>query len=218
MASDLIGRRQMMQQRLDRVRDLELAIREQVDLISSRVGMTVEQFDFDGSFRASLASLAGLAARRPTFDIVLTVPSAPLGVRIQQLHGEVKVEVIELENAYAGDVRPRPTGAPSVSAAPSMPAAQSMPSMQPAASMPVAPQPQPATATATVGPQSMSEPGRQVIRGSLIPQSSGPITEPLGVVSSSITDAMPGASSEDLVVSDLAALLWEGLGDADGRP
>ncbi|GLY27476.1 hypothetical protein [Kineosporia sp. NBRC 101731] len=187
MASDLIGRRQMMQQRLDRVRDLELAIREQVELIASRAGMTVEQFDFDGSFRASLASLAGLAARRTTFDIVLTLPGAPLGVRIQQLHGEVKVEVVELDVPYGGA---------------QLPAQLPEPAAQPVSP----PVPQPMVS------QPMAE-GRQVIRGSLVPQAMGPVTEPIDLIPSKITDAMPGASSEDLVVSDLAALLWEGMGE-----
>ena len=109
MASDIMGRRQIMQQRLDRVRDLELAIREQVAIIAESAGMTVEQLDFDGSFRASLASLASLAARRPTFDVVLALPTAPAGVRIQQLHNQVRVQVIAHED---GPYRPGPPPTP----------------------------------------------------------------------------------------------------------
>lgn len=170
MASDIMGRRQIMQQRLDRVRDLEIAIREQVQIIADSSGMTVEQLDFDGSFRASLASLASLAARRPTFDVVLALPTAPAGVRIQQLHDQVHVQVIAHEDG------------------PYRPAAQ-------------APAP-PVVPTTTIVPE---PPARQA-PAPVVP-APGPPATPL--------NGTPEVSEEEpeLVVSDLAALLWEGLGE-----
>ncbi|GLY13418.1 hypothetical protein LWF15_30460 [Kineosporia rhizophila] len=190
MASDIMGRRQIMQQRLDRVRDLELAIREQVAIIAESAGMTVEQLDFDGSFRASLASLASLAARRPTFDVVLALPTAPAGVRIQQLHNQVRVQVIAHED---GPYRPGPPPAP---APMTVPAPQAP--VSPVNGTPLA-QPQPAAAATSpydTAPVSIT----QIAAATTLPPSPPPArpSEPL---------------HEDLVASDLAALLWEGLSD-----
>ena len=185
MASDIMGRRQIMQQRLDRVRDLELAIREQVQIIAQSAGMTVEELDFDGSFRASLASLASLAARRPTFDVVLALPTAPAGVRIQQLHNRVEVQVITHQDGPYRSALPTPDVEPLTMTQPTgmthQAAAQS-PLSRPVVSRPpnVPQAAQPAQATLPAPPSARSP-------------------EP--------------AEEEELVVSDLAALLWEGLGE-----
>lgn len=194
MASDIMGRRQIMQQRLDRVRDLELAIREQVAIIAESAGMTVEQLDFDGSFRASLASLASLAARRPTFDVVLALPTAPAGVRIQQLHNQVHVQVIAHED---GPYRPGP---------PSTPAPMTMPSSQ-------APQ-SPRMPAAPAAGSRISSPARPPAGRPSAP--SAPVTVTAMSASTPLPPTPPpaptaGPVEEDLVVSDLAALLWEGL-------
>ncbi|GAB3244602.1 hypothetical protein [Kineosporia babensis] len=185
MASDIMGRRQIMQQRLDRVRDLELAIREQVAIIADSAGMTVEQLDFDGSFRASLASLASLAARRPTFDVVLALPTAPAGVRIQQLHNQVRVQVIAHED---GPYRP-------AEAPPQPPVSMTMPAPQnpvsPVNGTPVPPAPG-APGLFDTAPVSIT----QIAAATTLPPS--PAGEP---------------EEEDLVASDLAALLWEGFSD-----
>jgi hypothetical protein len=192
VASDIMGRRQIMQQRLDRVRDLELAIREQVQIIAQSAGMTVEELDFDGSFRASLASLASLAARRPTFDVVLALPTAPAGVRIQQLHNRVEVQVITHEDGPYRSSLPTPVGETPLtmaqSAAMTHQAAAQSPLSRPVVSGPQNPAPTASQAQATL-PGPLSPPAPPSAR------SPEPIEE------------------EGLVVSDLAALLWEGFGE-----
>jgi hypothetical protein len=94
MSSDLIGRRRAVEQRLDRARALELALKEKTEMLAQTTGMSIEQFDFDGSFRASLAALAGLASRRTTFDIIVTLPDAPFGVRLQLINDAVSAEIV----------------------------------------------------------------------------------------------------------------------------
>jgi hypothetical protein len=185
-----MGRRQIMQQRLDRVRDLELAIREQVQIIAQSAGMTVEELDFDGSFRASLASLASLAARRPTFDVVLALPTAPAGVRIQQLHNRVEVQVITHEDGPYRSALPTPAGEPLAMTQPSGMTHQA--AAQAPLSRPVVSRPPNGAPAAPVMPQAA--------QATVPAPASARSPEPVEV-------------EEELVVSDLAALLWEGFGE-----
>lgn len=194
MASDIMGRRQIMQQRLDRVRDLEVAIREQVKIIADSAGVTVEQLDFDGSFRASLASLASLAARRPTFDVVLALPTAPAGVRIQQLHNQVHVQVIAHED---GPYRPaEPSTPPRMDPGIQVSAPVGTVPPAPARPAPVRQAPPAPTAATAAG----------VGAAPVLPTPTPPGGQ-------SARNGEPVGEEADLVVSDLAALLWEGLSE-----
>lgn len=94
MSSDLIGRRRAVEQRLDRARALELSLKEKTEILAETTGMSIEQLDFDGSFRASLAALAAVASRRTHFDVIVTLPDAPFGVRIQHVNDAVSAEVV----------------------------------------------------------------------------------------------------------------------------
>jgi hypothetical protein len=94
MSSDLIGRRRASEQRLDRARSLELVLKEKTDILAESTGMSIEQLDFDGSFRAALTALAAVASRRTHFDIIVTLPDAPFAMRIQHVNNAVSAEVL----------------------------------------------------------------------------------------------------------------------------
>jgi hypothetical protein len=98
MKSDLIGRRLAVEQRLDRARALELALQEKMKLLALSTGMAVEQFDSDSSFGSALTAIAALAYRRSTFDVIVSLPDAAFGVRIQRTDGPVSVEVVVHQN------------------------------------------------------------------------------------------------------------------------
>jgi hypothetical protein len=94
MSSDLIGRRRASEQRLDRARSLELVLKEKTEILAESTGMSIEQLDFDGSFRAALTALAAVASRRTHFDIIVTLPDAPFAMRIQHVNNAVSAEVL----------------------------------------------------------------------------------------------------------------------------
>ncbi len=152
MSSDLIGRRRASEQRLDRARSLEASLKERIDLLVQTTGMSIEQLDFDGSFRAALTALAALAARRTHFDIIVTLPDAPFAMRIQQVNNAVSTEVLiqrdgpfepvsnpsaagELAStpAYSALVRETPTYAETPAAYAAIPAAASYAAIAPSA-------------------------------------------------------------------------------------
>ncbi|MBT0767637.1 hypothetical protein KIH74_01790 [Kineosporia sp. J2-2] len=228
MSSDLIGRRRIMQQRLDRVRDLELAMHEQVEIIATRAGKTVEQLDFDGSFRASLAALATLAARRPTFDVVLSLPGAPAGVRVQMLHDEVKVDVVDLESEPAAVVitSAAPPGSlangrsgsmGSMAGSMAAPRAGTMSGPRPATVTQAAPV-RSETLSAVSEQRSQNRPDlRPEVRPELRPDPRDEVrADSRPQIRAEVVD--DDLEPSELVASDLAALLWEGLADPnDGR-
>jgi hypothetical protein len=94
MSSDLIGRRRIVQERLERARALEISLQNQTEILTETTGLSIEQLDFDGSFRAALTALTALAARRTTFDVIVTLPDAPFAIRIQHLNNSVSAEVV----------------------------------------------------------------------------------------------------------------------------
>ena len=94
MSSDLIGRRRIVQERLERARALEISLQNQTEILTETTGLSIEQLDFDGSFRAALTALTALAARRTTFDVIVTLPDAPFAIRIQHLNNAVSAEVV----------------------------------------------------------------------------------------------------------------------------
>ena len=192
MSSDLIGRRRASEQRLDRARSLELTLKEKTDILVETTGMSIEQLDFDGSFRAALTALAAVAARRTHFDIIVTLPDAPFAMRIQHVNDAVSAEVLVQRDGPF-----EPVGAQPV-------AAQSYP---------------PVYAEPGVPEQAYAAPTYSTPAYSA---SSAAYSESAVVVSSTLSIAaeqQPVSAAEPVptgqVASDLAALLWKGL---DGMP
>lgn len=124
MSSDLIGRRRASEQRLDRARSLELALKEKTDILAATLGVPIEQLDFDGSFRAALTALGALAARRTHFDVIVTLPDAPFAMRIQHINDAVNAEVLLLQD---GPFEPAAASANPAASHPQSPAAETSP-------------------------------------------------------------------------------------------
>jgi hypothetical protein len=119
MRSDLIGRRAAVEQRLQLVQTLALTLNEKTAILADASGLSIEELDPEGSLRAALTAVAGVAARRPHFDVIVTLPDAPFALRIQNLDDEVSAEVVvprdgPYESAPAPEPAPRPSawGAP----------------------------------------------------------------------------------------------------------
>ena len=183
MSSDLIGRRRVLEERLDRARALELFLKEKTDVLAELTGLSIEEIDFDGSFRASLAAVAAVAARRVRFDIVVSLPGAPFGVRIQNIDQVVSAEVVV---QHGGDFETLMTPVPGApvptavaSAAPASAAASAAPAPAPISAWPGQPREAP---------------------------EDDHWTPPPPAPSSSEAEA-------DRVASDLAALLWQSVDD-----
>jgi hypothetical protein len=110
MSSDLIGRRRASEQRLDRARALEQQLKDKTEVLVQTTGMPIEQLDFDGSFRAALTALAGVASRRPQFDVIVTLPDAPFAMRIQHVNNAVSAQVlIQRDGPFEPVSAPTPT-------------------------------------------------------------------------------------------------------------
>jgi len=94
MRSDLIGRRAAVEQRLHLAQSIALTLTEQTAILAEVSGLSVEELDPEGSLRAALTALAAVAARRPAFDVIVTLPEAPVALRIQNLNGAVSADVV----------------------------------------------------------------------------------------------------------------------------
>jgi hypothetical protein len=186
MSSDLIGRRRASEQRLDRARSLELTLKEKTDILVETTGMPIEQLDFDGSFRAALTALAAVAARRSQFDVIVTLPDAPFAMRIQHINNAVSAEVLVQRDGPFEPVVPQ-AYSESVYAEPVIPE-----------------QTYAAPTYSTPAYSASSAAYSESAVAAAQPLSIAPEKQPISAV-----EAVPSGQ----VASDLAALLWEGLGD-----
>jgi hypothetical protein len=179
-STDLIGRRQAVAQRLDRARVLELALQEKINTLAETAGVSIDQFDADGAFRASLTALAGLAHRRSSFDVIVAMPETPFGVRIQHLDDGVSVEIVVHEDGpFQSFQSPPPAHSPSA---------------QPALS---------ARATSSTQPSQFGQPAH----------AAWPIPSPASDPGRLLRLRSPEPPGFADVAADLAALLWQGIGD-----
>ena len=96
MSADVIGRRRAVEQRLARARTLAHSLEEATDALAVSSGQPIDQLDPDGSLRTALTALAGVAALRPSFDVMVALPGALFALRV--LHtdgGDVEIEVLQ---------------------------------------------------------------------------------------------------------------------------
>ena len=186
MSSDLIGRRRAVEERLDRARALELTLKDATDLLGELAGASIEQLDFDGSFRAALTALAGVASRRTQFDVVITLPESPFGVRIQLLHNEVSADAVALRGGPYEPVKVPASRAP-------------------------APSEQRTTDQRTT--EQLATEKRALEQRMLELRASDPRTADQGTAEQRASDQRAGRSQPAEVASELAALLWQGVED-----
>ena len=157
MSIDVIERRRVVEERLRRARDLARALDQATGDIASSSGQGIEKLDPDGTLRTAVTTLAGVAALRPGFDVLVSLPSSALALRVRHEDADVDITLVRLDGDH--------TAATDESGA--APTAQAAPD-------------EPVPATAETPP---------------IPAQAGEPDEP-----------------ESHVVSDLAAMLWQGVG------
>lgn len=113
MSGDLVGRRRAMEEHLDRVNALEQSLKNTTDVLADLAGTAIEQLDADGSLRATLSAVAGVASRRTQFDVIVAIPDSRFAVRIRLLHNTVSTEVVaQFTPAPAAELRSAPEPPP----------------------------------------------------------------------------------------------------------
>jgi hypothetical protein len=92
---DVIGRRRAVEQRLARARSLAQALDKAAAGLAETSGQSIEVLDPDGSLRTALSALAGIAALRPHFDIMVALPGAAFALRVQHVNDDVEIEILQ---------------------------------------------------------------------------------------------------------------------------
>jgi hypothetical protein len=94
---DVIERRRAVEERLRRARNLSHALDQATADITSSSGLTIDDLDPDGSLRTAVTTLAGVAALRPGFDILVSLPNVPFVLRLRHLADDVDIALIRNE-------------------------------------------------------------------------------------------------------------------------
>ena len=114
MTTDVIGRRRAVEQRLARARTLAQSLDEATAELAATAGQPLDVLDPDGSLRTALTALAGAAALRPHFDVIVALPGASFALRVQHVNDEIEIEVLQRDGP---DEEPEPVAEPPVPAA-----------------------------------------------------------------------------------------------------
>ncbi len=133
--------------------------------LADLAGRPIEELDPDSSLRTALSALAGVAALRPGFDIIVALPAASFALRVQNVDDDVEIEILQRDGPDEA-VEPGPPADPG----------------------PVARTPD-------------SPPAPDPVPLSIPSQSARPEPPP------------PAEPSGGQVASDLAAMLWQNIGD-----
>ena len=94
MSTDVIGRRRAVEERLARARSLAQTLNEATANLAASAGQAIDDLDPDGSLRTALNALAGVAALRPAFDVIVALPGAAFALRVQHVDNDVEIEVL----------------------------------------------------------------------------------------------------------------------------
>jgi len=97
LSIDVIERRRAVEERLRRARNLSHALDQATADITSSSGLTIEDLDPDGSLRTAVTTLAGVAALRPGFDVLVSLPNLPFVLRLRHLADDVDIALIRIE-------------------------------------------------------------------------------------------------------------------------
>ena len=111
MSIDVIERRRVVEERLRRARNLTQAIEQATADLTADSGMTIEDLDPDSSLRTAISALAGVAALRPGFDVVVALPDSPLALRVRHLADDVDITLVPNGADPAADTGPAESGA-----------------------------------------------------------------------------------------------------------
>jgi hypothetical protein len=95
---DVIERRRAIEQRLARARTVAHSVEEATADIATSSGQPIEDLDPNGSLRAALTALAGVASLRPDFDVLLALPDAPFALRVRHTDDDVDIEILHQQD------------------------------------------------------------------------------------------------------------------------
>jgi hypothetical protein len=109
VTTDVIGRRRAVEQRLARARTLAQSLDEATADLAATAGQPLDVLDPDGSLRTALTALAGAAALRPHFDVIVALPGASFALRVQHINEEIEIEVLQRDGP---DEEPEPAAEP----------------------------------------------------------------------------------------------------------
>jgi hypothetical protein len=91
---DAYERQRAVRQRIDEVRTFVRSVDEAAESAAAASGLRMADVDPDGSLRAALPAVAGVARSRPGFDLMLAGPGASVAIRIRNEGGEIEVELL----------------------------------------------------------------------------------------------------------------------------
>lgn len=95
MSIDLIERRRAVEARLARARNLASTLDTAAAEVAAKHGMPIETLDPDGSLRTALQALAGVAALRPNFDVLVSLPDSTNALRVRHLDDNVDISLVQ---------------------------------------------------------------------------------------------------------------------------
>jgi hypothetical protein len=106
---DVIERRRAIEQRLARARTVAISVEKATAHIAAGASRPIEDLDPSGSLRTALTALAGVAALRPKFDVLLALPDSPFAVRVRHADDDVDIEVLLHQDEAAPETDPAGT-------------------------------------------------------------------------------------------------------------
>ena len=102
MSIDVIERRRAIEERLARARTVAISVEKATADLATGAGRPIEDLDPSGSLRTALTALAGVAALRPKFDVLLALPDSPFAVRVRHADDDVDIEVLQHQDDASG--------------------------------------------------------------------------------------------------------------------
>jgi hypothetical protein len=119
LSIDVIERRRAIEERLRRARNLTQALDQASADLAADSGQSIDDLDPAGSLRTAITTLAGVAALRPGFDVLVSLPDSPFALRLRHLTDEVDIALVHQTTAIP--IPAVPTTAVATTASPALP-------------------------------------------------------------------------------------------------
>jgi hypothetical protein len=119
LSIDVIERRRAIEERLRRARNLTQALDQASADLAADSGQSIDDLDPAGSLRTAITTLAGVAALRPGFDVLVSLPDSPFALRLRHLTDEVDIALVHQTTAIP--IAAVPTTAVASTAVPTAP-------------------------------------------------------------------------------------------------
>jgi len=124
LSIDVIERRRAIEERLRRARNLTQALDQASADLAADSGQSIDDLDPAGSLRTAITTLAGVAALRPGFDVLVSLPDSPFALRLRHLTDEVDIALVH--QTTAAPITAPPITAPTATAPPGLPEPRSV--------------------------------------------------------------------------------------------